>query len=56
MRARGTRPLVVLAAVFLAVALWNGVLAVQDEVVWRGAAAGVCVAASAGLLLVSRRG
>ncbi|MDQ2585495.1 hypothetical protein [Saccharothrix yanglingensis] len=50
MRTRGARALVVLATVFLAVALWNGVLALEDQVAWRSAAAGVCAAASAGLL------
>lgn len=39
-----------LAAVFLAVALWNGVLAVSDEVVWRGATAAGCAVVSVGLL------
>ncbi|MEU6151985.1 hypothetical protein ABZ816_18515 [Actinosynnema sp. NPDC047251] len=38
-----------LAAVFLAVAVWNGVLAATEPVVWRGAAAAGCAAASAGL-------
>ncbi|MGM1060192.1 hypothetical protein [Saccharothrix sp. Mg75] len=50
MRTRGARVLVGLATVFLAVALWNGVLAVEDQTAWRSAAAGMCVVASAGLL------
>ncbi len=56
MRTRGARPLVALAAVFLAVALWNGVLALQDAVLWRSAAAVLCAAASAALLVAARRG
>ncbi len=38
-----------LAFVFLAVALWNGVLAVVEPVLWRGAAAVGCAAVAAGL-------
>jgi hypothetical protein len=49
------RPLVVLAAVFLAIAVWNGVLALDDQVAWRIVTAATCAVASAGLLLVAIR-
>lgn len=51
----GARTLVVLAVVFLAVAVWNGVLALDDQVAWRDATAAMCAVASAGLLLVAVR-
>jgi hypothetical protein len=50
------RTLVALAAVFLAVAVWNGVLALDDQVAWRTATAAICAVASAGLLLAALRG
>jgi hypothetical protein len=45
----------VLAAVFLAVAVWNGVLAADDPVAWRCVTAAVCAVVSAGLLLEALR-
>ncbi|GAA2682179.1 hypothetical protein GCM10010428_50380 [Actinosynnema pretiosum subsp. pretiosum] len=42
-----------LAAVFLVVAVWNGVLAVTEEVAWRGGAAAGCAVASVSLLCVA---
>ncbi|MEV0681407.1 hypothetical protein AB0I60_33290 [Actinosynnema sp. NPDC050436] len=38
-----------LAVVFLAVAVWNGVLSASEPAVWRGATAAGCAVASAGL-------
>lgn len=51
----GARPLVVLSAVFLAIAVWNGALALGDHLPWRAAMAAMCVVASAGLLLAAVR-
>ncbi|MFF5096866.1 MULTISPECIES: hypothetical protein [Actinosynnema] len=48
-----SRPLLALAAVFLVVAVWNGVLAVTEEVAWRGGAAAGCAVASVSLLCVA---
>ncbi|WP_158851896.1 hypothetical protein [Saccharothrix deserti] len=55
MAPNGARPLVVLAAIFLAVAAWNGVLALDDQVAWRSVTAAMCAVASAGLFLVAVR-
>ncbi|WP_157767836.1 MULTISPECIES: hypothetical protein [Actinosynnema] len=42
-----------LAAVFLVVAVWNGVLTVTEGIGWRGATAAGCAVASASLLCVA---
>ncbi|AXX32441.1 hypothetical protein KCV87_30325 [Actinosynnema pretiosum subsp. pretiosum] len=42
-----------LAAVFLVVAVWNGVLTVTEEIGWRGATAAGCAVASVSLLCVA---
>ncbi|GAA3856913.1 hypothetical protein GCM10022243_22760 [Saccharothrix violaceirubra] len=43
-------PLVILSAVFLGVATWNGILVVHEPVAWRGVAAGACFLAAISLL------
>jgi hypothetical protein len=55
MTSRGarSRPLLALAAVFLAVAVLNAVLALLDHATWRSVTAGTCAVVSAALLLTA---
>ncbi|MBP2337634.1 hypothetical protein JOF41_003812 [Saccharothrix coeruleofusca] len=60
MTSRGTsrqwsKPLVALAAVFLALALCNGLVVLFDRALWRGATAAGCAVVAAALLAAGRR-
>lgn len=45
--------LVLLAVVFLALAVWNGVLAVGDSAVWRSVTAAACGLCAAALTVIA---
>jgi hypothetical protein len=52
-RTEWSKPLLTLAAVFLVVALWNGVLALVERTLWLGGTAAACALASAALMTVA---
>ncbi len=52
-RAKGPVALVLLAVVFLALAVWNGILAVGDSALWRSVTAAACGLCAAALVVVA---
>jgi hypothetical protein len=52
-RSEWPKPLVLLAAVFLLLAAWNGVLAVGDSALWRSVTAAACGLCAAALLVIA---
>ena len=52
-RSRWPKTLVLLAVVFLALAAWNGVLAVGDSALWRSVTAAACGLCAVALMVVA---
>jgi hypothetical protein len=52
-RSRWPVALVLLAVVFLALAVWNGVLAVGDSALWRSVTAAACGLCAAALMVIA---
>ncbi|MFD9740689.1 hypothetical protein [Umezawaea sp. NPDC059074] len=52
-RSRWPKALVLLSVVFLALAVWNGVLAVGDSALWRSVTAAACALCAAALMVIA---